>query len=311
MEHVKSCIRNMLDYRRPTLWIVVIILLLLIAAIIGLLPDRKSEPIDALPGEPEYSEMLSMTSIWAEALKTRDGEPRYKIMSEKLQGEFIEGQKLRSDPWNFNIGVSSPWVIDYEITVNQDSAEILYHMTDSTQGIFDKREIIYFGEENGKTVVIEAEELLSDWERYDYNVPTDVSGGTEIDIFEFEKLLYLSPLSSSTFDYAESRMEGSICIVTNKLFKIDYPNEDDYELQNPKYAEEKMTVDMTQAFEKSTMSKISISEYKEKYRYSIYTEENRKTNYYLYVLDGQLWLSSYADNTADKSEIAMYIWKLK
>jgi len=81
-------------------------------------------------------------------------------MSEKLQGEFIEGQKLRSDPWNFNIGVSSPWVTDYEITVHQDSAEILYHMTDSTQGIYDMREIIYFGEENGNTVVIEAEELL-------------------------------------------------------------------------------------------------------------------------------------------------------
>ncbi|HYE67276.1 MAG TPA: hypothetical protein VEA58_01615 [Anaerovoracaceae bacterium] len=270
MDPVKSPLRNMLNNRCSTIWIAVVILLLLIGASIGLLSHRENKLGDALPGEPEYSEMLSMSTIWAEALKTRDGEPRFEIMSEKLQGEFIEGQKLRSDPWNFNIGVSSPWVTDYEITVHQNSAEILYHMTDSTQGIYDMREIIYFGEENGKTVVTEAEELPGDWERYDDYAPTDVIGATEIDIFEFEKLLYLSPLSSSTFDYAESRMKGSICIVTNERFKIDNFNEDDYELQNPKYTEEKMTDDMTQAFEKSTMSKISISEYKEKYRYTMY-----------------------------------------
>ena len=311
MEPVKNPLRNMLNYRRPTIWIAVVILLLLFAAIIGLLSNRENKLGDAPSDESEYSEMLSMATIWAEALKTRDGEPRFEIMSEKLQQEFIESQKLRSDPWNFNIGVSSPWVTDYEITVYQDSAEILYHMTDSTQGIYEMREIINFGEKNGKTAVTEAEELPSDWEYNDYNAPTDVSGGTEIDTFEFEKLLYLSPLSSSTFDYAESGMKGSICIVSNELFKIDYSNEDDYEIQNPNYTEEKMTDDMTQAFEESTMSKVSISEYREKYRYTIYTEEDIKINYYLYVLDGQLWLSSYADNTADKSEIAMYIWKLK
>ena len=156
MEPVKNPLRNMLNYRRPTIWIAVVILLLLFAAIIGLLSNRENKLGDAPSDESEYSEMLSMATIWAEALKTRDGEPRFEIMSEKLQQEFIESQKLRSDPWNFNIGVSSPWVTDYEITVYQDSAEILYHMTDSTQGIYDMREIIYFGEENGKTVVTEA-----------------------------------------------------------------------------------------------------------------------------------------------------------
>ncbi len=402
------------------MWIAVILLLILIFFGISLLSDRENKSVDAPPGEPEYSEMISMASTWAEALKTRDGEPRFEIMSEKLQKEFIEGQKQRSDPWNFNIGVSSPWVTDYEITVHQDSVEILYHMTDSTQEKYDKREIIYFGKENGKTVVIDAEELLSDWERFNYYAPTaeeamqaytkalltsdystmlsltpsmelegsgqqiwntvtisdvkvvnmdvrdqkacyeleltiedgggsafekgifprwlwlvkgeqgwyaeglmtggapdsdwwndDAIGGTEIDIFEFEELLYLSPLSSSTFDYAENKMKGTKYIISNELFEIDYPDEDDYKIRNPKYTEEKMTDDMIRAFEKSTMTRVSISEYKEKYRYTIYTEENIKTNFYLYALDGQLWLSSYADNTADKSEITMYIWKLK
>jgi len=420
MEHVKSRIRNMLNYRRPTMWIAVVILLLLLVASIDLLSDRENKSVDAPPVEPEYQEMSSMAAIWAEALKTRDGEPRFEIMSEKLRGEFIEGQKQRNDPWNFNIGVSSPWVTDYTITVKEASAEILYHMTDSTQGKYDKREIIYFGKENGKTVVIDAEELLSDWERYYYYAPTadgamqtytqalltsdystmlsltpsaslepngqqiwdtvtisdvevvtmdvrdqkacyglelsiedggnsafekgvfprwlwlvkgdlgwyveglmtggvpdsgwwssDVIGGTEIDIFEFDELLYLSPLSSSTFDYAENRMKDTKVTFYSELFKIDYSNEDDYEILQPKYTEEEMTDDMIRAFGKSTMEKVSISEYKAKYRYTIFTNDNQKTNFCFYVMDGQLWLSSYADNTADKSEITMYIWKLK
>lgn len=290
--------------------IAVILLLILIFFGIGLLSDGDNKLLDAPLGEPEYSEMLSMAGTWAESLKTRDGEPRFEIMSEKLQGEFIENQKQRSDPWNFNIGVSSPWVTDYEITVHQGSAEILYHMTDSTQEKYDKSEIIYFGKENGKTVVTDAEELLSDWERFNYYAPT-TQGATEIDVFEFDELLYLSPLSSSTFDYAENRMKGTKCIITNELFELDYINEDDYKILNPKYTEEKMTGDMIRAFEKSTMSQVLISEYKEKYRYTIYDEENRKTNFYLYAMDGQLWLSSYADNTADKSEITMYLWKLE
>ncbi len=68
---------------------------------------------------------------------------------------------------------------------------------------------------------------------------------------------------------------------------------------------------MIQAFEKSTFHKVSISEYKEKYRYTIDTKEGRKINFHLFAMDDQLWRSSYADNTADKSEITMDLWKLK
>lgn len=419
-----------MDHRK--IWIAVILLLLLIVTSIGLLSDPESKTAVSNPqSKPTFTnqEMSSLAAIWAESLKTRDGEPRYKIMSEKLQKEFIEGQKQRNNPWNFNIGVSSPWVADYEITIHQDSAEILYHLTDSTQEIYDEREIIYFGKENGKTVVIDAEELLSDWERYNYYAPTaeaamqvysnalltsdyssilslthsekfdpngqqicrtvkisdvkvinkdvrdrkacyeleltiddggssafekgtfprwlwlvkgeqgwyveglmtsgapdsgwwnTVSGGALDDPFfgtsewatgtyGFDKLLYLSGLSSSTFDYAESKMKGTKFTIGTELFEIDYPDGNDYRIEAPVYTREKISGDMIQAFEKCTMEKVSISEYKVRYRYNIFTRDNQKTNFCFYVMDNQLWLSSYADNTADKSEIIMYLWKL-
>lgn len=129
--------------------------------------------------------------------------------------------------------------------------------------------------------------------------------------FGFDGLLYLSHLSSSTFDYAESRMEGANFIIGGDRFEIDYTGQEDYEITQPVYVRKKMAGDMIMAFEKSTMNTVSVSEYKGKHRFDIFTEENQKTNFCLYAMDKQLWLASYANNTADGSEITMYIWKLK
>lgn len=129
--------------------------------------------------------------------------------------------------------------------------------------------------------------------------------------YEFDGLLYLSPLSSSTFDYAESRMQGTTFTIREELFEINYPEQERYIIEQPTYTREKMTEDMILAFEKSTFEKVLISEYKEIDRYAISTQDHIQTNFYLYAMDDQLWLSSYADNTADKSEITMSVWKLK
>lgn len=421
---------NILNYRRPPMWIAVVTLLLLAFVGIGLLsnPADSQEPAEQNNNQQfTNQEIRSIAEIWAEALKTRDGEPRYQMMSEEMKTKFISEQKKRSDPWNFNIGVSSPWVTDYEITVGEASAEILYHTTDSSQVKYDKKEIIYFGKVNGKTVVTKSEELISDWTRVYYYAPSAKSamqvytkallesdystilslthsakldpygqliwdtvkisdvkvvsedvrdgkacyelaltvedGGTSAfekgvsprwlwlvkgahgwyaeglmtggvpdsdwwndtasagpffgtsewaaGTYEFDRLIYLSPLSSSTFDYAEGQMKGTKFTIGDELFEINRPGDEDFSLTKPGYGKEMMTEEMVRAFEKSTFNTVSISEYKEKYRYTIYSEDGRKTNYYLFVMDGQLWLSSYADNTADKSEITMYLWKLK
>lgn len=40
------------------------------------------------------------------------------------------------------------------------------------------------------------------------------------------------------------------------------------------------------------------------------TGDNKNTNYCFYVMDNEVWLASYVDNTADGSEITMMLWKL-
>lgn len=422
--NAKSRIQNVLNYHRLPVWIIITTIVLLLVMSIGLISNPEAQT------RITEQEKSTMASTWAEALKTRDGKPRYELMSEGMKENFISTQKQRSDPWNFNIGVSSPWVVDYEITINGNSADILYHMTDSTNADYEKQETIYFGKENNKTVVVDAQELLSDWERYHYYAPSaeeamqayskalltsdysiilaltpsaklepvgqqvwntikisDVKGISsdvreqkacyELELtiedggnsafekgvfprwlwlmkgeqgwyavglmtsgepdqswwnsktsgdgsgdplfganqwatgtYGFDQLLYLSPLSSSTFDYAENQMKGTQFTIGKELFEIDFPKGDNYKLEDPVYTKAEMTADMIQAFENSTMGKVSISEYKEKYRYDIYTKDNQKTNYCIYIMDNQLWLASYADNTADKSEITMNLWKL-
>jgi Antirepressor regulating drug resistance, predicted signal transduction N-terminal membrane component len=421
-------IKNILNYRRLPLWIAVVILICLALAGISLISDPKdARPADHnLPQQFSAQELTSLAGIWAESLKTRNGEPRYEIMSQKMKDHFIEEQKQRNDPWNFNIGVSSPWVKDYEITVKDDTAEILYHMTDSTRQIYDQKEILHFGRENEKTVVTEADQLLSDWERYNYRgssakeameayrkallesdygmllamtpsqkldpygqliwntikisdvkvtaedvqhgrasykleltvqdpgnsafekgvwprwlqlakdsqgwyvegLTTDSPGGdwgqSSVSrdpyfgnsqwvegTYRFDCLAYLSQLSSSSFDYAENAMKGALFIIGTDRFEIDYPDKDDYVLKNPVYKMTQMTDDMVRSFEKSTMNQVSISKYKVKYRYDIYTNDNKKTNFSFYLMDHELWLVSYSDNTADGSEVTMFIWKLK
>lgn len=56
--------------------------------------------------------MIELTEDWANALKTRDGKPRYEMMSNKAKQKFEQEQIQRSgENWNYNIGDSSPWVV--------------------------------------------------------------------------------------------------------------------------------------------------------------------------------------------------------
>ncbi|QOX64983.1 M56 family metallopeptidase [Anoxybacterium hadale] len=430
-ETVSKRIKNILNYRKPPVWIAVGLIIALIITAISLVTDPKTE--SALEGQPaatsfSQQDLYTMSETWAEALKTRNGEPRYEMMSAEMKKQFIKEQKERSEPWNFNIGVSSPWVTDYKVTVNGDTAEIIYMLTDSSQSTYEQKEVLLFGKEDGKTVVVKADELLSDYERYSYHAPSaeqalevyrgalmesnyltilsitpsapldpygqiiwdtikiskvrvitqdvrqnkacyeleltiDEGGSSAFETgssprwlwlskdalgwyveglmtggapdadwwsqpatadpffgdsqwteatYRFDKILYLSPLSSATLDYAENRMKEAQCIIGTERFSIDNPNENNhYEIASPIYIKSEFTEQMTADFEKSTFQKISIKKYKEKYRYNVFTGDHKNTNYCFYLMDNELWLASYADNTADGSEIIMTLWKLK
>jgi beta-lactamase regulating signal transducer with metallopeptidase domain len=148
---VKGRIKNVLNYQRPALWVIVAGVIVVAAMVVGL----SSNPNAAIADNDV--EKTQLAGIWAEALRTRDGKPRYEIMSESMKAKFIAEQKHRAgEEWNYNIGYSSPWVVEYEIDVQGNTASIIYHLTDSTSEKYDWTEIITFGKENNRLVIIDA-----------------------------------------------------------------------------------------------------------------------------------------------------------
>jgi len=101
--------------------------------------------------------MTDMANIWAEAWETRNGRPRYEMMSDDMKRKFEEEQdRLENGELNMSIRWSSPWVEDYTINVEDDSAEICYVMKVSTEEYYVMWEYIAFGinRQNNKTEVI-------------------------------------------------------------------------------------------------------------------------------------------------------------
>ncbi|WP_458415120.1 hypothetical protein ACNQFZ_10095 [Schinkia sp. CFF1] len=109
------------------------------------------------------TEIFELASVWAYALKTRDGKPRYEMMSEKAKEKFKQEQINRSgENWNYNIGVSSPWVIDYKIEMDGMTANITYITQTSDPAYYEMKEKVTFSRENGKLVVDDYQTLFED-----------------------------------------------------------------------------------------------------------------------------------------------------
>ena len=110
-------------------------------------------------------EKTLLAQIWAESLKTRDGRMRYDMMSEKMRFKFKQEQIIAQGiNWNDTIGDSSPWVVDYKITADQDREKIVYRLADSGGGEYEKIEFITISRENDRLLVTDAEEIPADWE---------------------------------------------------------------------------------------------------------------------------------------------------
>ncbi|MEO3944874.1 hypothetical protein [Gorillibacterium sp. CAU 1737] len=95
-----------------------------------------------------------IAAIWANALKTRDGKPRFERMSESAKDKFIQEQIARSgEDWNFVIGVSSPWVVEYEVEISGMTAAITYRTQTSEPAAYETRETLTFAETEHGVVV--------------------------------------------------------------------------------------------------------------------------------------------------------------
>ena len=124
--------------------------------------------------------------------------------------------------------------------------------------------------------------------------------------YVFDKTIYLSALSSYNPEYSENQMDSMKYTIKDDVFEIS-SSDSDYKVSQPVYRKEKIDGNFIQVLGENKT--ISISDYTDKFRYSIYDADNKKINYYLYLMDGELWISSYS-NGNDK-DIIMYIYKLK
>ncbi|MBQ9091012.1 MAG: M56 family metallopeptidase, partial [Anaerotignum sp.] len=117
--------------------------------------DKGGEPLVQMAKNGILTEeQQEMVRLWAEALSIRDGKIRYDMMGEDAKAQFEAEQKaVQGEDWDFNIGGSSPWVVSYEVEEKENAAIITYTMQDSTPQFYTMKELLKFGEENGKTVV--------------------------------------------------------------------------------------------------------------------------------------------------------------
>ncbi|WP_435166878.1 M56 family metallopeptidase [Paenibacillus glycanilyticus] len=137
---------------------VVVLLLVGGTALTNANTEEKSVEENSLTADVSLE---NMAADWANALKTRDGKPRYDMMSAKAKEKFIQEQVNRGgEDWNYNIGVSSPWVIDYRSKVDGMNAVITYVTLTSEPAYYKTVEAVTFVKKKGELVVDDYETLL-------------------------------------------------------------------------------------------------------------------------------------------------------
>ena len=112
--------------------------------------------------ESQKETIAKLAQDWANALKTRDGKPRYDMMSDQAKEKFKKQQmKTGGKNWNYIIGASSPWVVDYEIKIDGMTATITYLTQTSKPEYYQTRETVIFAtDKNGKLYVKDYETVF-------------------------------------------------------------------------------------------------------------------------------------------------------
>jgi len=123
-------------------------------------------------------------------------------------------------------------------------------------------------------------------------------------VYEFKKVSYLSPLSSSMTESLNRTMKGTKYIVSEDLFKIESIGHT-VEYESPKYVKENIPGETSLLSDVRTFIGKDVE-----YQYTVYTKNGIKTRWRLYVSSDRLWIANYTDNTENGSEIIMYIYEL-
>lgn len=120
--------------------------------------------------------------------------------------------------------------------------------------------------------------------------------------YKFVKTPYLSPLSSQTIDNLDGQMKNSKCIIASDKFTITIGSRL-IEIKSPKYVRE--------LIQKTSVDWNKINKFIGNciYQYTVYDKSLKKTNWRFYVREEKCWVSSYNDNTVDKSPIVMNLYE--
>lgn len=144
------------------------------------------EPIDAdhlqlEANQANTEEIEQLAKVWADALKTRDGEPRYEMMSERARQKFEQEQiNTSGEDWNYIIGNSSPWVIDYNIQIEGTIATITYTTQTSEPANYNAQETVIFKQE-GLTFVVDDYTTEFEDSAIDVNIENDGTANTSLE----------------------------------------------------------------------------------------------------------------------------------
>ncbi|ASA25823.1 M56 family metallopeptidase [Paenibacillus donghaensis] len=155
--HIQARIRNVLSYRKPRAPVTAAACVFSLICILGFTANPQGTP-----GIP-LKTMENHAAVWANALIIRDGEPRYEMMSETMREKFKQEQIARSgEDWNYNIGVSSPWVVTFEVKIEDHTAHITYFTQTSEPASYLSEEAVTFGRVEGEVVVVGYESVYED-----------------------------------------------------------------------------------------------------------------------------------------------------
>lgn len=128
--------------------------------------------------------------------------------------------------------------------------------------------------------------------------------------YTFDKLVFVSPLVSLTPEIIEAEMSDVRFTFQKNLFEIDSPDKN-FRIQDPVYKVEKMDGALTESFEKAAFGMLPIENMRDKIRYTVFDGNKEETGFYVFLMDTEVWLASYTDNTADDSDVFLYVYQIK
>jgi len=120
--------------------------------------------------------------------------------------------------------------------------------------------------------------------------------------YTFKEVSVLSMLSSSTIDWINERKAGSTYTITEELFEVRSDG-NVFSAENPRYEE----CAVPEEYDGLNRDLLTLAgTYLIDAQYRVLTENGEKTYHKLYTSSAYpdlIWISGYADNTADGSEI--------